>query len=147
MCFAWKAPNSWSRDTGRAMSQENVEIVQRFYEAIHCGDEAEALSYLAPEVEYGVLQEGLAHGPDEVRAMWERWKGDWEDGGKTAAEEYIDAGDRVVVTVHEWGRGEASGIEVDVRVFNVFTVRDGMVVHKREFADRAEALEAAGLSD
>ena len=129
------------------MSQENVEVVRRFYEAILRGENARALACLAPDVDYGVLQEGLAHGPDEVRAMWERWEGDWEGGGKTVAEEFIDAGDQVVVTVHEWGRGRASGIEVDVRVFNVFTVRDGMVLYKREFAERSEALKAAGLKD
>jgi ketosteroid isomerase-like protein len=123
--------------------------LRTFYEAIHRGDDAEALACLAADVVYGVLQEGLAHGPDEVRAMWERWEGDWADGGKTVAEEFVGAGDsdQVVVTVHEWGRGRASGIEVDVRVFNVFTVRDGMVVDKREFAERSEALEAAALSE
>ena len=73
--------------------------------------------------------------------------GDWEDGGKTIAEEFIDAGDRVVRHVDESGRGRASGIEVGFRAFRRSTVGDGMVVHKREFAERSDALEAAGLSE
>jgi ketosteroid isomerase-like protein len=129
------------------MSQENVDIVGNFYECIRRGDDAGALACLAPGVVYGVLQEGPAHGPDAVRAMWGRWESDWAEGGKTVAEEFIDAGDQVVVTVHESGRGRGSGIEVDARVFNVFTLRDSKIVHKEEFTERSEALKAAGLSE
>ena len=46
----------------------------------------------------------------------------------------------------EMGPGRASKIEVDELVFNGFTVREGKIVRKVEFMDRAEALEAAGLS-
>jgi ketosteroid isomerase-like protein len=129
------------------MSQENVGIVRMFYESILQADYAAALACLAPDVVYRVLQEGPAYGPDAVRAMWERWESDWEEGGETIAEEFIDAGDRVLVTVHESGRGRGSGIEIDARLFNVFTLRDGKIIHKVEFTDRAEALEAAGLRE
>jgi ketosteroid isomerase-like protein len=129
------------------MSQENVEIVRRFYEAISRGDYAGALARLAPDVVYGVLQEGPSHGPDAVRAMWDRWESEWQEGGTTVPEEFIDAGDRIVVAVHESGRARGSGIEVDVRVFNVFTLRGGKVVRKVELTKRSEALEAAGLRE
>jgi ketosteroid isomerase-like protein len=129
------------------MSQENLEIVRMFYESIRRDDYSAALAYLAPDVVYRVLQEGPAHGPDAVRAMWERWESDWEEGAETIAEEFIDAGDRVLVTVHESGRGRGSGIEVDARLFNVFTLRDGEIVHKVEFTERSEAREAAGLRE
>jgi ketosteroid isomerase-like protein len=129
------------------MSQENVEIVRRFYESIHCGDHAEALACLAPDVDYRVLQEGPARGPDAVEAMWGRWESEWEEGGEAVAEEFIDAGDQVVATVRESGRGRGSGIEVDARVFKVFTFRSGKVVRMVEFIERVEALEAAGLRE
>jgi ketosteroid isomerase-like protein len=129
------------------MSQENVEIVRRFYEAMSRGDYAEALACLASDVVYGVLQEGPAHGPDAVKAMWDRWESEWEEGGTIVPEEFIDGGDRIVVAVHESGRARGSGIEVDVLVFNVFTLRDGKVVRKVELTKRSEALEAAGLSE
>jgi hypothetical protein len=45
--------------------------------------------------------------------MWERWEASWEDM-KLSSEEFLDAGDHVVVTAREWGRGRGSGIEVDV---------------------------------
>jgi ketosteroid isomerase-like protein len=128
------------------MSQENVEIVRKFYEAILRGDHAAALACLAPDVVFAVTQEGTVQGREAVRAMWERWEADWEEV-TPVAEEFIDVGDQVVVTIHEWGRGRGSGIKVDARFFNVFTIRDGQVVRKVEYAERANALEAAGLRE
>ena len=63
------------------------------------------------------------------------------------AEEFIDAGDRVLVTEHHRGRGRGSGIEVDTRLYSVYTVCDGKVVRMDQFTDRPEALEAAGLRE
>jgi ketosteroid isomerase-like protein len=129
------------------MSQENVEIVRKFYEYIRVDDAAAALACLAPDVDYSVAQEGRpAHGPDGVQAMWQRWAADWGEL-ETVAEDFIDAGDHVVVTVRESGRGRVSGIEIDGRYFNVLTVRDGKIVRKVEFTQRSEALEAAGLRE
>lgn len=128
------------------MSQENVEIVRRLFEAYRRGDYAEAVACLAPDVVYGVGQELPASGPDAVRAMWDRWDSAWEEL-ETVPEEFIDAGDQVLVTVHYSGRGRGSGIEFDDRLFDVYTLRDGKCVRKLEFRQRSEALEAAGLDD
>ena len=128
------------------MSQANVEIVRRFYESIRRGDNEAALARLAPDVVYTVIQEGRVHGPDGVRAMWERWESDWDEIG-LIVEELIDAGDQVLATVHESGRGRGSGVEVDSRFFNVFTLREGEVIRKVEFAERSDALQAAGLGE
>ena len=43
-------------------------------------------------------------------------------------EEFVDIGDRVVVTVRLRAHGRRSGIEVDARLYDVFTVRDGKIV-------------------
>lgn len=128
------------------MSQRNVEIVRRLFETYRRGDYAEAVACLAPDVVYEVGQEVAASGPDEVRAMWERWDSAWEEL-ETVPEEFIDAGDHVVVTVHYSGRGRGSGIQFDDRLFDVYTLRDGKCVHKLEFRQRSEALEAAGLDE
>jgi hypothetical protein len=53
----------------------------------------------------------------------------WEER-RLEAEEYIDAGDRVVVLLHEYPRGRGSGIELELK----------------GYMDRAAALQAAGLS-
>jgi ketosteroid isomerase-like protein len=128
------------------MSQENVEIVRSFTEAYLRGDHVGAVSYLAPVVVYEVGQEMPARRPDEVLAMWKRWEAEWERIELTP-EEYIDAGDQVVLAVRYSGRGRASGIEFEDRLFEVYALRDGKVARKRDFKTRAEALEAAGLSE
>ena len=53
----------------------------------------------------------------------------------------------MVVTVRCSGRGRGSGVEVDNRTFDVYTLRDGKCVRKLEFKVRSEALEAAGLRE
>ena len=129
-----------------AMSQENVEIVRKFIEDYRRGDYDEALASLAPDVVYKVAQEAPVHGPEAVRAVWERWETDWEEL-RTVPEDFIDAGDHVVVTIRYSGRGRHSGIEIADTFFQVWSFRDGKCVRKIEVTDRAEALEAAGLSE
>jgi uncharacterized protein len=126
------------------MSQSNVELVRTLFETYRRGDYAAAAACLAPGVVYEIGQEVPAFGPDEVRDMWERWDSAWDEM-ETVPEEFIDAGDNVVVTVHYSARGRGSKIEYDERLFDVYTVRDGRCVRKLEFRDRSEALEAAGL--
>ena len=127
------------------MSQENVDAVRRALEDYCRGDYVDASAYLAPDVVWHVGQEPPAHGPAEVRDVWKRWDADWQEL-ETVAEEYIAAGDSVVVAIRYRGRGRASGVEVEGRKFEVHTFRDGLCVSKVDFADRSAALEAAGLS-
>ena len=58
------------------------------------------------------------------------------DDLETVPEEFIDAADHVVVRVRYTGRGRGSGVEFDELSYDVCTVRDGLVVRKREFAER-----------
>jgi ketosteroid isomerase-like protein len=62
-------------------------------------------------------------------------------------EEIIDAGDRVVLSAHHRGRGRGSGIKVDARYYEVYTLRDGKIIRVDEYTERIAALEAAGLSE
>ena len=128
------------------MSQENVDATRRSIEAYRRGDYPRASAHLAPDVVWTVGQELPAHGPAAVRAMWERWDGEWEQL-ETVVEEVIDAGDKVLMAVRYRGRGRASGVEVNDRLFEVHTFRDSRCVRKVDFQKRAEALEAAGLSE
>jgi ketosteroid isomerase-like protein len=125
------------------MSQENVERVRESLDAYRRGDYVVASTWLAPDVVWEVGQELPARGPAAVRRLWERWDDEWEDL-ETVAEEFVDAGDKVVVALRYRGRGRGSGVEVSDRSFEVHTFRDGECVHKVDFATRAEALEAAG---
>ena len=61
--------------------------------------------------------------------------------------EFEDLGDAVLVTARYVGRGEGSGIEIDQNVATLYRLRDGKAVSMRDYTTRAEALEAAGLSE
>jgi ketosteroid isomerase-like protein len=126
------------------MSQANVEVVRKLFESYERGDYAEAVECLAPDVVYEVGQELPAIGRAAVRAMWERWDSTWDEL-ETVPEELIDAGDHVLVTVRYSTRGRGSGIKYEERLFDIYTFADGKCVHKREFRERSEAIEAAGL--
>jgi ketosteroid isomerase-like protein len=63
------------------------------------------------------------------------------------AEDYVDVGDKIVVVGRMRGRGRGSGVEVHGPVFMVWTFRDGRAVRQQWFAQRSEALEAAGLTE
>jgi ketosteroid isomerase-like protein len=130
------------------MSQENVEIARRAfaYEIYGVGDRAEAEALFDPEVVINPTEEGPSCGLDAIRDNIEHWKDAWEELEVTT-EEFIDAGGRVLVTAHHRGRGRGSGIEVDRRFYLVYSLRNGKVARADEYADRTEALEAAGLSE
>ena len=57
----------------------------------------------------------------------------------------IEQGESVVASIHVTARGKTSGVEVDTRLHLHFKVRDDKIVYLFEHADRAAALEAAGL--
>ena len=128
------------------MSVENVTVVRRIFEAYASGDFERGLAYGDPEIVWNPVEETPTQGVDAVREYLGRWEADWEDL-RTVAEEFLDGGERVVVTVHFAGRGRGSGIDIDVRLYEVWTIHDGKAVRMDEFTDRAEALEAAGLRE
>ena len=66
---------------------------------------------------------------------------------RSEIEECIASGDDVVLAVRIFGRGKASGADVDTLTGQVLTLRDGKVVRWRVFDNKAAALEAAGLSE
>jgi ketosteroid isomerase-like protein len=130
------------------MSEENVEIVRRAvaFEFSGRGDRAEAEAIFDPGFAMNPLEEGPSYGLDAIRDNIEHWETAWEELEVTA-EEFIDAGDHVLVTLHHRGRGRGSGIEVDARFYELYSVSDGKVVRVDEFSERDKALEAAGLSE
>lgn len=124
------------------MSSENVEIVRRFV----LGDFPEALEHVDPDIVWNPVEESPTQGPEAVRASTERWKREWDDYELTL-EDFEDMGDRVLATVRFRARGRGSGIVVGACLYDLFTLRDGKIVRMDQFAERAEALEAAGTAE
>ena len=143
------------------MSEKNVEIIRRMLDQ---GQARPGASWEILEASWEILEEildddvqwevsalGIAglttfHSPDGVRQFYLRWLGAFEEWGYDT-EELIDVGDSVVVRVHQWGRGKGSGVSVDNRFWQVWTFREGKVIHSTHHWEKEQALEAAGLSE
>ena len=131
------------------MSQANVEIVRRAYEAFNGDDPETAIALFDPEVEWTLPE----HFPDAetwggrervvegLAALSEAWESIHID-----VKELIDAGERVVALVHIQGRAALTGLDlggmgVDA---HVWTLREGRVVTVRMYGGTEEALRAIG---
>jgi ketosteroid isomerase-like protein len=134
------------------MSEENVKVVRRSCEAFVAGDAETAMAALDPQIEWhatvGGIDEGrIARGHEEIVQAFIDYFGVWERL-EMRAEKFIDAGgDDVVVFWHEVAKGRESGVVVETDTGTVQTVRDGKIIRVRSYLDRADALEAAGLSE
>jgi ketosteroid isomerase-like protein len=137
------------RDTARAMSEKNVqvrnEVVRRGLSAFVSDTDA-FRDILHPEIEWYGIEKNRRPSKGIEAAMWDRnqWLDTWDEH-RLDVEEVVEEGDNVVALVHLTGRGKASGVEVDVRFYAQFKVRDGKVAYIYDHEDREAALEAAGL--
>ncbi len=130
------------------MSKENVATVRAFYERAARGDFGgwDELD-LADDFEFVTSPELPDAGSYRGEAA-RRWSDAWVDsfeGLTMEATEIIDAGDQVVVGIHQRGRVPGSQAEVEGRWWQVATFRDGQMIRAELFPERAEALEKAGL--
>jgi ketosteroid isomerase-like protein len=121
------------------MSEESVEVVKGAFAAHAAGEEVP--DGIHPDVVWNPAEELPMHGAEAVKEHMRRWEGEWEDL-RTTPEEFADHGDRVLVTVHFAGKGVKSGIEIDVRVYEIYTVRGGRIVRMDEYTEKSAALEA-----
>ena len=130
------------------MSQENVELVRELHKAVSDGGFESAGEFLHADFEMSQLpfhpEAGIYRGRAAAGSM-EAWMSSFE-GFRWEAEEFIDAGDRVVVIVRERGTARGGGVPLDHRYGTVYTVRDGKVALMQWFHDKQQALEAVGLS-
>jgi ketosteroid isomerase-like protein len=127
------------------MPRGDAEVVRKLFTALDGQDWEAALGVFDPEVEWRPT-EGTFHGLEGVVASLAKWLEPW-DQHHIEPEEFLEADDRVVAVIHLTGRGEASGMEVDQRFFQVYEVRNGRIVRVVEFVRRADALEAAGIRE
>jgi ketosteroid isomerase-like protein len=132
------------------MSQENIEVVRRVYEAWMTGDYEAVFDLFDSEIEWvpppDVSSSGERRGHEGVRQAMAGWMGSWEDY-HFELRRLIDSGDQVLADGWQRARGRTSGVEVSEEIFSVWTLRAGQVVRQRMFRDRAQARAAAGLTE
>jgi ketosteroid isomerase-like protein len=132
------------------MSQENVELVRRGYEAFNRQDFEAWLDFLDPQVEFQemVLTPDAAtyHGREAVRA-WLQKGGEAFTGVEFLIERTIDGGDAVVAAVVVRGRGVGSGAEFSTRIAHASRWRNGRAVFIAAYPELSQAFEAVGLEE
>ena len=133
------------------MSEENLENARQALDAFNRRDRAAWLALRDPDCEtvpMGDWPEARAiRGPE---AGWEFYVGVTEafEGGPYRYAELMAAGpDKTVGHLRRRVRGRASGVDVEFNYWAVTTYREGIVLRDEWFEDRAQALEAAGLSE
>jgi uncharacterized protein len=128
--------------------EEDVERLRGAYRAFNEGGGVEAiLERLAPEVKVRDRDTSpdreTRFGKEGVRQLFESYMEAF-DALRLEPEEFIDAGEDIVVSLQQRVRGKGSGAEVAARVAHVWTIRDGEVVGLRIFGDKDTALASLG---
>jgi ketosteroid isomerase-like protein len=134
------------------MSQENVETIREMFAIVNqrgVGAATDALGHLlAPDF---ALEEAAEMpdsdsftGRDAFIANMAKLDESFEEL-RLEPLEIIDLGERILVVVSMRGRGRGSGVPVEMAFVQLWSLRDGKAVSLRDFATKAEALEAVGL--
>ena len=132
------------------MSDENKQVVQRGHEARSAGRIGDWIETLDPDIEWDISGypvrrlPGAGRGRKEFVAHVTKYWSLWNDYSQDV-KEMIDAGDNVVVVLHEHARMRNSDVDVERDVATVWTIQDGKRVRFRAFASREDALRAAGI--
>ena len=128
------------------MSQENMEMVRTGWERYSgTGEPPLDLFHEAVEVhdhdtpDQGDYRghEGMARWLDDWGAAWAEWT--------IEVDEFIDAGDSVVVLIRMNTEGRGSGIKAQRQDALVYGIGQGLITRVDYYNDRAEALKAVGL--
>ena len=131
------------------MSQENVEIVRRVYEAWARGELPGPARLFDAQIEYVNPPDAVEPG---TRMVWERsprrsdaFEG-WE-AWQIEPERFIPVGERVAVVLRYQAHWRTSGVDVAAHESALWTVRDRKVVRYEWFHGPNDALAAVELSE
>jgi ketosteroid isomerase-like protein len=134
------------------MSQENLEVVRRATEAYNRRDVAGLMETWASD---GVLDwsnarvfdAGIYRGHAEIRAFVEEFLATWDEVRIEIVDGAVEVPDGLVIVENATHFRGRNGIEVQARSAFLIRIRDGKQVSLTLYQTRAEALEAAGLSE
>ena len=131
------------------MSEQNVELARRGYEALMRGDLDTVAELFAPDLSWGWWQPGPwdCHSREEAMTVIRERVGQRAIGQLV---EVIDVDDeRIVVVMRRNRDSERSYADAGIpeghdESANVVTIRDGKVVSMRDYMTKAEALAVVG---
>jgi ketosteroid isomerase-like protein len=132
------------------MSEENVELVRRFYDAFNRHDEDSLKALASPQFRWDPNPDdperqalrGFEAASDQIHAMWSSLP-----GLSTEIEETFDVGNHVVAVVQHTATVPGSSSLIERSEAHTWTLEAGTILRLREFPTRKAALEAARSSE
>src|SRR6478672_4055757 len=130
-----------------------MDIVRNGWQALERGDIEAFLALCDPAVVWDQTHyvsgefDAVYHGRDGITRFLEQWR-EFFEGYYVHAEEFIDAGEAVLVRRRQGGRGKHSGATVQSPPYWVISrLRHALVVRIELYRDEREAREAVGLKE
>jgi hypothetical protein len=132
------------------MSQQNVDLVRSIYEAFAAADVPGVVSRMSGDMEWNEAEnfpyaDGNPYrGPEAIlNGVFARLGSEW-NGFAAVPEEFLDAGDAVVVLGRYRGTFKATGQALDAQMAHVWRVADGKAVHFQQYTDTLQAARVTG---
>jgi ketosteroid isomerase-like protein len=129
----------------RRVSTEDVQRLREVYDAFDRDDAETFVGLLAHDIEWRVPEVlpwgGARHGHDGVHTYLDLLR-EHVSGGWGTPEEFLDAGDRVVVLGRFAGTARATGRDFETTFVHVWTTSDGVPTRLVHFVDTAVVLRA-----
>ena len=130
----------------------NVDLIRGIYDAFGAGDVPGVLGRMSPDIEWNEAEsfpyaDGNPYrGPDAILGgVFARLGGEW-DGFAAVPEEFLDAGDSVVVLGRYRGTCKATGEPVDAQMAHVWRVKDGKAAAFQQYTDTLQFARATGAA-
>ena len=134
------------------MSEENVEVVRRWWKGFN-DDGMPPLSLCDEQIEIRMPPDfpvrGHFLGHEGVR-RWREQVFEIAEDARVEPEEIVDVhddGETVLMLLRATGTASYSGIKLDIEWAAIWTIRGGKLLRAQGYLNRADALEAAGLSE
>jgi uncharacterized protein len=134
------------------MSQQNLDLIRAIYDAFAAGDIPGVLARMSPDIVWNEAEnfpyaDGNPYrGHDAVlNGVFARLGGEW-DGFAAVPEEYLDAGDTVIVLGRYRGTWPATGRAMNAQMVHVWRVKDGKVVAFQQYTDTLQVARVMGAA-
>ncbi|HEV7692109.1 MAG TPA: nuclear transport factor 2 family protein [Hyphomonadaceae bacterium] len=132
------------------MSKENVALIKGIYDAFGKGDVPAVLGAMSPAMVWNEAEnfpyadKNPYVGPDAiVQGVFMRLATEW-DGFTVAPEEFLDAGDTIVVLGRYRGSYKATGKPQNTQMVHVWRVKDGKAAQFQQYADTLQVARVIG---
>jgi len=124
------------------VQRDNIEFMVGWLDALRRDDRAALTATLDDDIVWqGLKDDWVCHGPQEVVSVFASQR---DEAREVEAIELIGAERHAIL--HARGAG---GLEIDLEdgIYNVFAIIDGRITRIEDYANRQDALAAAGFEE